>query len=118
MIFSRFPAPPRKCPRQFPEVLQEAQEYIHFVNRGERDVGGVAVGIGGQQAGGEDFLRERIGFVRQVQQFDLSHHVQPLLRHCRFAVGDFVENDLRREKFMLLAFQFPPVAGELLAGGL
>ena len=25
MIFSRFPAPPRKCPRRLPEVLQEAQ---------------------------------------------------------------------------------------------
>jgi hypothetical protein len=57
---------------------------------------------------------QRIGIVREIQQFDLRHQFESLPGHCRIAAGNFIENDLRGEKLLLLAFQIPPVAGELL----
>ena len=94
------------------------QKYIHFVNGGERDVGGVAVGSGGQQARAENLLGQRVGLIGQIQQRDFSHEFDSLICHRRLTAADFVEDDLRGEKFVLLAFQIPPVTGELLMGSL
>ena len=94
------------------------QQHIHFVNAGERDVGRVAVRRGRQQPRAKNLLGQRIGLISQIQQRGVSHEFEAALGHRAFSGGDFVEDNLRGEKLVLLALQIPPVAGELLEGGL
>lgn len=94
------------------------QKYIHFVNGGECDVGGVAIGSGGQQARTENLLGQRLGTIGQVEQRDFGHEFDAQSGHRCLAAADFVDDDLRGEKLVLLALKISPVAGELLAGRL
>ena len=84
----------------------------------QRDVGSVAVGGGGQKAGVENFAAQFVGGSGWFKQGNATQELQPLTGHRRLAVGNLVQHDLRSEKFVMLAFQIPPIAGELLAGGL
>ncbi len=71
-----------------------------------------------QKPGGEDFLGEFLHFVGHRQERNGLQEVEPKVRHRFFSEGNFGEDNLRGQQFVLLAFQIPPVAGELLAGGL
>ena len=93
------------------------QEYIHFVNCGERDVRGVAVGVSGQQAGGEDFLRERIGFVtscaidgnRFINYKKIPHRciIKGDTLFASIAAASILAKTYRDEYMMNLHQQFP-----------
>jgi len=94
------------------------QKYIHFVGAGESDVRGVAVGSGRQKPRGQNFAGEFLHVVGHLQQRNGLQGFQPELSHRFFAKCDFIKNYLRREKFVFLTLQIPPIAGELLACGL
>ncbi len=79
---------------------------------------GVAISGGGKQPGLQHVGGERFNVRRRNQQREASHEFEPAFGHRRFTAGDFVEDDLRGEKFVLWAFQIPPIARELLVGGL
>lgn len=54
----------------------------------------------------------------QIQHGESGNEFEAAFRHFAFSGRNFVEDNLRREKFVLRPPQVPPVAGELLAGGL
>lgn len=58
------------------------------------------------------------GFLGRFEQREVGDEFKPALGHFRFAKGDFVENKLAGKQFVLCTFEFPPVAGQLPAGGL
>lgn len=60
-------------------------------------------------------LGERFSGGCQIQHSQSSHEFQPALGHLAFSVGDFVQHDLRSEKFVPRALQVPPIFGDLLA---
>jgi len=104
------------CIGDVPTIPRE--QYIQAVSVGEGNVRGVAISGGRKESGLKNLVGQRFSGGRQVQHSDASHEFDTALRHDAFSSGDFVENNLGGEKFVLLALQIPPVAGELLARGL
>ena len=66
----------------------------------------------------ENAVGEGFSSRRQIQYGQSGQEFETALGHHSFPSGNFVESDLRREKLVLVAFQVPPVAGQLLTGGL
>ena len=77
----------------------------------QRDVGGITFRPSRKEAGVKDFTAQFICRAGRFKQWKAAQQCQSSAGHHYLAIGDFVQYDLRRKKFMLLAFQIPPVAG-------